>query len=463
MVTQKSNFIIFSLVNRCQLKLILLTIILSSLFYCYEIFAIDEIDEKKLSLNSSYKIQNSADSILNSNFNFSNVTNTTNNPLDSVYAQIAAIDNNVYLIWQESITDNSNEKNYDIYFKKSGDRGNTFSKPINLSNNTGFSEHPQIAVSKNGIFIVWADNTNSDNTEIMFTKSLDNGTTFDDIKNLSNNSKNSNNQEISVSDQNVYVVWQDIDKPHSHSSKNILNKNEISSSIIFRGSTDSGNTFNEEIEIINNTHDSYPKVNSYQNYAYVVWNSENKSSSKDYKNTGLFFIRSSDYGKNFDNSIRLVDNNFGESQISVLKDKLVIVWGGLHAKNINDMYFVQSHDNGASFTDPSLILQKGNKPKDNSYSDRINNPSNVEIGNNDHSYIVWQDIISQENQDIFISNIKNNMQSNKILNLSNNSGISECPSIAISNNNIYVVWEDFTPGNHEILFTRGEINNNSNK
>ena len=211
MVTQKSNFIIFSLVNRCQLKLILLTIILSSLFYCYEIFAIDEIDEKKLSLNSSYKIQNSADSILNSNFNFSNVTNTTNNPLDSVYAQIAAIDNNVYLIWQESITDNLNEKNYDIYFKKSEDQGNTFSKPINLSNNTGFSEHPQIAVSKNGIFIVWADNTNSNNTEIMFTKSEDNGTTFSKVINLSNNSKNSNNVEISAFDENVYVVWQDID------------------------------------------------------------------------------------------------------------------------------------------------------------------------------------------------------------------------------------------------------------
>src|SRR5918993_5056768 len=458
MVTQKSNFIIFSLVNRCQLKLILLTIILSSLFYFYEIFAIDEIDKKKLSLNGSYKIQNSADSILNSNFNFSNVTNITNNPLDSVYAQIAAIDNNVYLIWQESITDNSNEKNYDIYFKKSEDQGNTFSKPINLSNNTGFSEHPQIAVSKNGIFIVWADNTNSKNTEIMFTKSLDNRTTFGEVRNLSNNSKNSNNQEISVSDENVYVVWQDAD---SLSNKKNLTDKKILSSIIFRGSTDNGNTFNDEIEIIDNTYDSYPKVNSYQNYVYVVWNSENKSSSKDYKNTGLFFIRSSDNGKNFDNSIRLVDNNFGESQISVLNDEVVIVWGGLHAKNINDIYFVKSHDNGATFTDPSIILQKVTKPKDNSYSNRMNNPSNVEIANNDHSYTVWQDIISQKNQDIFITNTKYSMQANKIINLSNNSGISECPSIAISNNNIYVILEDFTPGNHEILFTKEIINSNN--
>jgi hypothetical protein len=64
--------------------------------------------------------------------------------------------------------------------------------------------------------------------------------------------------------------------------------------------------------------------------------------------------------------------------------------------------------------------------------------------------------MSQENQDIFIAtNIKNDMQYSKIINLSNNSGLSECPSIAISNNYIYIIWEDITPGNHEILFTRG--------
>jgi hypothetical protein len=49
---QKSNFLIHSLVNRYQLKLILFAIILSPLFCFYEVFAIGEIDEKKLSLNS---------------------------------------------------------------------------------------------------------------------------------------------------------------------------------------------------------------------------------------------------------------------------------------------------------------------------------------------------------------------------------------------------------------------------
>ena len=450
--------------NMHESKFILFTflILISSLFYINESFAINE-NNKKLILNGSSPIfDNDNNNTLVSGHIFSKITNITNNNYDSVYGQIAAIDNKVYVVWQESVTDNSNEKNYEVYLKKSEDQGNTFSKAINLSNNSGFSEHPQIAVSKNEIFIVWADNTNSNNTEIMFTKSLDNGTTFGKIKNLSNNSKDSNNQEISVSDQNVYVVWQDIDKTDSSSNKKNLKDKEISSSISFRGSTDKGNTFNDEIEITNNTYDSYPKVNSFKNYVYVVWNSENKSSSKGYTNTGLFFIKSSDYGKNFDNSIRLVNDNFGESQISVVKDELVIVWGGLHSKNINNIYFVQSEDNGVTFKGPSIILQKDTKPNYNSYSDRINNPSNVEIANHDHSYAVWQDIISQENQDIFLGNIKNSSQSIKIINLSNNSGISECPSIAISNNNIYVIWEDFTPGNHEILFTKGALNSNYN-
>ncbi|MGZ5551711.1 MAG: hypothetical protein ACXWE7_13085 [Nitrososphaeraceae archaeon] len=38
--------------------------------------------------------------------------------------------------------------------------------------------------------------------------------------------------------------------------------------------------------------------------------------------------------------------------------------------------------------------------------------------------------------------------------MSNNPGVSECPSITISNNNIYVIWEDYIRGNNEILFAK---------
>ncbi len=443
---KKSNSLLYSLVDRYQLKLILFSIIINSLFYIYDVSAIDEIDEKKLSPSNSFKIQNSINNnILSTDFNFSNVTNITNNTLDSVYAQIGAVDNTVYLVWQESINDDS-KNNYDIFFIKSEDNGSTFSKPINLSNNTGFSEHPQIAVSKNDIFIVWADNTNSNNTYIMFTKSENNGTTFSKAINLSNSTKNSNNVEISASNNNVYVIWQDI----------VDQNNYKNSSIMFKSSVDSGNIFNDTIELATNANDSYPKVNSYHDYVYIVWNSENNDNfSKDNENGGLFFIKSSDKGNTFENSVRIVNNNFGEAQISVSKDEVLIGWGGLHSKNINDVYFVKSYNNGTSFTEPYTIQVI--KSEDKNSFEKVNLPTNIEISTHDPSYVVWQNVISKENHDIFIADIKSDFQSTKIVNLSNNTGISECPQIAVANNHIYVVWEDITPGNHEILFTKGTI------
>ncbi|MBD0360379.1 MAG: hypothetical protein ICV56_06670, partial [Nitrososphaeraceae archaeon] len=36
------------------------------------------------------------------NFPNSNITNLTNNKEDSIYAQIGAFENNVYVVWQES-------------------------------------------------------------------------------------------------------------------------------------------------------------------------------------------------------------------------------------------------------------------------------------------------------------------------------------------------------------------------
>jgi hypothetical protein len=240
-------------------------------------------------------------------------------------------------------------------------------------------------------------------------------------------------------------VWQDIDQ-----------NNKKNSSIMFKSSIDSANTFNDTIELATNTIEAYPKVNSYEDYVYIVWNNEKNSLSEDNKNNGLFFIKSNDRGNTFENSIRIAHYNFGESQIAVNENEVFIVWGGLYEKNTNDVYFVTSDDNGSSFTDPYIIQENVTKHETKIHSNKINHPTNVEITNNDPTYIVWQDKISKENQDIFITNIGNDFQSTKILNLSNNTGISECPQIAVSKNYIYVVWEDITPGNHEIFFTKGQ-------
>ncbi|MFB5599955.1 MAG: sialidase family protein [Nitrososphaeraceae archaeon] len=445
----QSNKISDIIFKRFILNSILTIFVLSSLNYYYEINAIQETPVKDSMKNSLFEqlVEKNDKRIIN--YPGSNITNLTNNNEDSIYGQIEAFENNVYVVWQESVTKSFPKHNYDIFFIKSEDRGKTFSDPINLSNNPGFSEHPQIAVSQNGVFVVWADNTGYENNkEIMFTKSIDNGKTFSDPINLSNNSKVSFKQEISTFDKNIYVVWQDTPQD------SINGKN---SSIIFRSSNNIGDTFNDSIELINNTTiDSFPKVNSFKNYVYVVWNDENK------KNSGMFFVRSTDNGLNFDDIIKLNnDNSFGESQIAVNQNEVLVIWGGFLAKKIDTIYYVMSIDNGKTFTEPKLITEKiifNDKNEQNELNKIVKYPMNVELAiKNNLSYVVWQNTFSQQNEDIILSVFPKNEQDNlytKILNLSNNTGISECPSIAISDNNIYIIWEDYTPGNHEILYTR---------
>ena len=428
-----------------KINYIFIIFFISSLIYNHEINASDEtnVEDFQDSLFEKF-IQNNESRIVS--YPHSDITNLTNNNEDSIYGQIEAFDNDVYVVWQESVTKSLPEHNYDIFFIKSEDNGKTFGIPLNLSNNTEFSERPQIAVSKNGIFIVWAETTNPDNKEIMFTKSLDNGKTFSNPINISNNSKDSSNQEISAFNENVYVIWQDTDKKN----------NDRNGTIMFKSSTNTGNTFNNSIELINNTNSAFPKINSYGNQVYVVYNNENK------KNSGLFFLKSFDKGNNFYDIIKLSnDSNFGESQIAVNENELHVIWGGSLTKNIENIYYVKSNDNGKTFTDAKTISDKVISNNTNYYSelnDIIENPTNVEVTNKNFSYIVWQNSFSEQNDDILlrVENHKDNSHS-YILNLSNNSGISECPSIAISDNNIYVIWEDYNSGNHEIFLANISI------
>ena len=427
--------------------------VLTMLAYDYEVFAFNGANNDKFQNKELEKtLQNNYSTIIN--FPNSNITNLTNNNEDSIYGQIAAYENNVYVVWQESVIESLPEHNYDIFFIKSENKGRSFSNPINLSNNNEYSERPQMAVSKNSIFIVWAenvDNNNNNNKQIMFTKSEDNGTTFSKVINLSNNSKNSDNPEISVFNENVYVVWQESDKNNTNTKNN---KN-----IVFKNSLDNGNTFNNSLELIKNTKDAFPKINSYGNNVYIVWNNENKNN-----NSGLFLVKSSDKGNSFEKGTKLTDqSNSGESQIAVDKNEVLVVWGGFLSKNIDNIYYVKSNDNGNTFTDAKIISDKKNSNSNNindyrNFNEIINNPINVEVPNNNLSFVVWQNTFSNENADILVLLLNNNNQTDnsnytmKLLNLSNNTSFSECPSIAIANNNVYVIWEDFISGNHEILF-----------
>jgi hypothetical protein len=184
---------------------------------------------------------------------FENATNLTNNEQDSVYGQVAAWGSGVYVMWQDSI----NGRNYDIFITKSTDNGTSFGTPLNLSNNIGFSEHPQLSAFGGSVYAAWSDNTPG-NREVLFSRSIDNGTSFEGSRNLSNDASDSHNQEMAAFENNVYVVWAD-------------RAEQQRMSILFSASNDGGAAFNKAINISSQVSaGSFPKVAAYGDDVYAV-------------------------------------------------------------------------------------------------------------------------------------------------------------------------------------------------
>ncbi len=96
----------------------------------------------------------------------------------------------IYIVW----TDNT-QGNSDILFSSSTDNGQSFSVPINISNNSGESFNPQMSVIGSNVDVIWTDNTQG-NSDILFSSSTDNGQSFSVPINISNNSGESTQFDI---------------------------------------------------------------------------------------------------------------------------------------------------------------------------------------------------------------------------------------------------------------------------
>ena len=156
---------------------------------------------------------------------FHPIKNLSDNVGVSKVPSIAAIGNNVHVVWSDATSGN-----FEILYRRSIDGGNSFPNVIkNLSSNAGGSFVPAIAASGNNVHVVWTDET-SGNPEILYRRSIDGGNSFPNvIKNLSGNTGTSTISAISLSGNNVYVVWTD----------DTIGNFEI----IYRTSSDNGATF----------------------------------------------------------------------------------------------------------------------------------------------------------------------------------------------------------------------------
>ena len=134
---------------------------------------------------------------------FSPPKNISNNPGESLTPRIAVSNGILYVVWSDKTSGTSN--NYDIRFSKSSNMGDDWTSSVKLTSNSGDSLTPSIAVSESNIYVVWSDKTsgNSNNYDIQFKKSVDGGANFTPNTasgtKVSNNAGNSLTPDIEVS------------------------------------------------------------------------------------------------------------------------------------------------------------------------------------------------------------------------------------------------------------------------
>ena len=363
--------------------------------------------------------------------------NLSNNPGNSTDAQIAVYQNNVYIVWSDATTGNG-----DIYFKRSVDNGTTFDTIKNVStNNTGLSSFPQISTVGSNVYVAWIDTTPGNN-EILFRYSNNTGESFRGARELSKTLSVDGEYalfpRISAIGSSVYVVWQD--------------KVSGNYEIFLRESNDRGIKFSGIKNLSrNNTGDSIsPRIASLGNNVYVVWTDYEPGKSE------VFLRASNDNAATF-GGIKNVSYSNGDSydpRIAVAGNSSVyILWEDTSFRDFTFDFILRASQNAAKTFQNKVNIGR--------FVGEISDYGNVAaLGNN--IFVLWSDAPRYNYPPIYKIFLEASRDSGKsfddAINLSPGPGNSIDPQIAVSEKNktVFVVWNEVTNGNSEIHFVKLE-------
>ena len=369
---------------------------------------------------------------------FGNLINLSNNTGFSSDPQITALGSNIYVVWRDNSSGND-----DIYFSASGDNGTSFNSIENLSNNSGRSDKPQIVAVGDKAYVVWRDNS-SGKDQIYFKRISNNGNLFHPTDDLSNNNGSSTDPQITAIGNNVYIVWSDTTTGNGD--------------IYFKSSTDNGTSFASLKNLSRNLNGSahFPQVDATGNKVYVVWQDETPERG------GIRFRASNDDGNNF--SITRVlsqknDVNANSPQLAASENTVYIVWednsrsgGNSNSSKNFDLLFRVSTNGGSNFTSTKVLTKNPGDSFD---------PQTTISGEN--MYAVWEDNTAGDNVSLnwevrFRGILLNGANTTDTIILSENIGeVADYPQIAASETKLYVVWSDLYlrtyPGMFDVFFT----------
>ncbi len=290
----------------------------------------------------------------------------------------------------------------------------TFSPPVNVSNNAGNSQIPQIAVDSSGhINMIWLDNTPG-NFSVFFSRSSDGGGTFSSPLNLSNNPGGSaNGAQVGVdSTGNIYVAWFD--------------GSSGTPGIFFRRSTDGGATFSSAMSQPA-TQGALMAVDP-AGKIYLAWTANDSSGI-----ARLVFSRSLDGGATFSNPLTISNPSVTAIPGATALDasgNINVAWTeAAPPQGPDTIYFSRSTDGGTTFSSPSQVTNS---------SGPMFRVAGLAVDASGSIHVLWTDVLGG--------------QTDTFLNLSSNGGAT------FAAENFQAGVSDFAQSAQLALDARGGIN-----
>lgn len=299
-----------------------------------------------------------------------------------------------------------------------------------LTWNPSDSDNPSVAVDSNRyVHVVWEDDNPGD-YEIYYRRSTDGGVTWAGAKRLTWNAGDSRNPAIAIdADDYIHVVWDD-DTPGRQE-------------IYYRKSTNGGVGWTAVKRLTQLNGDSRsPSIAADPNdNLHIVWYDTTPG------NNEIYYAKSTNEGVNWTNPKRMTWNASSSAYPAIAAgtgNDIHIVWQDDGPGN-DEIYYKRSTNGGTTWP---LTKRMTWNSGDSMY------PS-IASDTSDNIHLVWTDLSSGNNEVFYKKSTNGGTNWPMTKRLTWNSGTSAAPVIATDlGDNIYVGWNDNTPGNYEIFFKR---------
>lgn len=354
---------------------------------------------------------------------------------------------NIFIVWTGAPTMGSADTN--IYFSRSIDHGKTFIPPVILSTfgnpmtgpilSPGIQQEARIATSGSNVYIIWSDYS-AGPAQIVFVKSVDNGTTFTPPVPLGTVFAAAGETRLSASMNNVYVAWiGSADDVHA-------------GSILSRSSNDFGASFGKTTSVSGPGVASMPELAAAigKDSVYITWFNTTIREDGTVLNNDILFSKSSDAGHNFSKPKNLSQT---PNQFSVGPQLYVVTASENHPngtinKRSSSLISGPLSTTSLGLSDNSSENIKSSNLSETSEESAAGNYMNTE--NEDRVYLAWLESGAGGNVDIgnifFSMSLDGGTTFTAPMKLSNNTQSSIRPDTdprivaSTDGKNVFVVW-----------------------